>query len=54
MDGAPDGGSDKTNEFTYDGSGHTLTLKAYLTRANASNFRQLRGAHQGGREKIRV
>ncbi len=31
VDGTPDGGSDKTNEFTYDGDGHALTLKAYLT-----------------------
>jgi RHS repeat-associated protein len=31
VDGTPDGGSDKTTEYTYDGSNHVLTVKAWLT-----------------------
>ncbi len=30
-DGTPDTNSDRTTEFTYDGMGHALTLKAHLT-----------------------
>lgn len=31
VDGTPDTNSDRTTEFTYDGSGHARTLKAHLT-----------------------
>src|SRR5262249_19549199 len=30
-DGVPSNNDDKTTEYTYDGSGHLLTLKAYVT-----------------------
>jgi RHS repeat-associated protein len=47
-DGTPDGASDKTNEFTYDGSNHVLTLKAYLTGTTYQKTQWVYGVTTGG------
>ncbi|MCI0643223.1 MAG: hypothetical protein L0Y72_03865 [Gemmataceae bacterium] len=48
VDGTPDTNSDRTTEFTYDGSGHTRTLKAHLTGGAYQTTEWIYGVTTGG------
>jgi hypothetical protein len=48
VDGTPDTNSDRTTEFTYDGSGHMLTLKSHLTSGAYQTTQFVYGVTTGG------
>jgi RHS repeat-associated protein len=47
VDGTPSNQDDKTTEYTYDGSGHILTLKAYLTGSSYEKTQWVYGVSTG-------